>query len=193
MLSLPDWAFYPLAAAAAGGMIASALSFGNSEHRTPEEIRAEGIVYEGELLAALTVGNGLVVDYFEESGIHYARITASRGPLDGIRSAGAFFSLSPEALQAISGYRVNLDVTLRASREAAAEGARVNLFVPGRSQGDWQRIIVRDQFETVSLGVEPVSCVLDYGYVGIWPDWSGGANAVEIARVAISVHEPLDC
>lgn len=113
MYSLPDWAFYPLAAAVAGGMIAGALAFGDTPRRTPEQIRAEGLVYEGDTLNALITGNGLEALFLTEGQTPFMRISAARGPFDGMQSAGAFYALSPDELEALQGHRVRLTFRVR--------------------------------------------------------------------------------
>ena len=79
MFSLPDWAFYPIAALVTGGMVAGALAFGDSAKRTPEQIQAEGLVYEGDTLNAIGTGNGLEATFLTEGQTAFVRVAASRG------------------------------------------------------------------------------------------------------------------
>ena len=55
---LKDIFFYPLAALIIGVMIFGALSFGDYEVLTPEDIRANGFTVEGPDLATLTAAPG---------------------------------------------------------------------------------------------------------------------------------------
>jgi hypothetical protein len=193
MISLPDWVFYPFAALVCGGMIAGALSLGETVRRTPEEIRTEGLTFEGDQLNAVTTGNGLTATLLSQGDDIYLQIFAERGPLDGIQSAGAFFALSPEELQALSGHRVRLTVRARATGERAAEGLRVNFFTPGVGQEAWQRFEVTDEYSDIVVDMVPPECSWSFGYVGLWPDWSSDADTVDIARVDLTALEPLDC
>jgi len=193
MLSLPDWAFYPLAAMIIGGMVVTAVSFGENHQRSPEEIRAEGIVYEGEALAALIVGNGLTVEFLQENGTRFARIMAARGPLDGIQSAGAFFTLSPDERSAIDGHRVRVQFVAKAAPEAAAAEVRANLFIPGRTQSHWETFSLTDDHQVFTLDITPRDCTNSYAYAGLWPDWTNGANTVDLQLVEITILEPISC
>lgn len=193
MYSLPDWAFYPITTAIAAGMILTALSFGESGHRTPEEIRAEGIAFSGEGLASLTVGNGLTVEFLTEGGTAFARIAAARGPFDGMQSAGAFFTLSEDEIEAVQGHRIRLTYVTRASDVDGAEEVRFNLFIPGRSQGDWESHPTTAAYATTTLDITPAECDWGFAYVGLWPDWQPGRNQIDLERVALNVLEPIPC
>jgi hypothetical protein len=193
MFSLPDWAFYPLAAAVTGGMVAGALAFGDATQRTPEQIRAEGMVYEGDTLNALTTGNGLEASVLIEGDTSFLRITAARGPFDGMQSAGAFFALSPDELEALQGHRIRLSFDVRAGGDQPAEGVRFNLFLPGIGQNGWTRYPVGEDFETVTFDISPPTCVWDHGYIGIWPDWDFERNTIDLRRVELTALEEIEC
>ncbi len=193
MFSLPDWAFYPIAAAACAAMIGGALSFGESTHRAPEQIRTEGLTYEGDSLTGITTGNGLSVEYLAEGDTQFLRIQAERGPLDGIQSAGAFFALSPQELTALSGYRLRITVRARQAGTQPAEGLRLNFFIPGIGQGSWRRETLSDEFSDIVFDVVADTCDWDYGYIGLWPDWSFETNRVDVARIDLIALEPLNC
>ena len=193
MFSLPDWAFLPLSAAAIAAMIAGALSFGDSQRRTPEEIFANGLLYEGDRLSEVTTGNGLEAEYLIENGAAFLRIAAIRAPLDGTPSAGAFFALSPSELGALEGHRVRLSFDIRSAPEAGSEGARLSFFVPGIGQNSWQRHNLANTFETIEIEIEPPSCNWDYAYIGLWPDWTANANTIDLSRATLTVLEPLSC
>ena len=193
MLSLPDWAFYPIATATAAGMIAAAMSFGNVAHRTPEEIRAEGLIYEGERLAAMTLGNGLTVEFLTEDGSQFARIAAARGPLDGLQSAGAFFTLSPDEIEAFQGHRLRVTYTLRATPEQGAEQTLLNVFMPERGQATWVSQATRENYESLTIELSPARCELGFAYVSLWPDWRAQRNQVDLQRVELTALEPLPC
>lgn len=193
MFSLPDWAFYPIAAAACAAMIGGALSLGESTYRTPEEIRSEGLIFEGDSLNGITTGNGLSVEFLAEGDTQFLRIQAERGPLDGLQSAGAFFALTPEELTALAGHRVRITVRARSAGTQPAEGVRVNFFLPGVGQDSWRREVLSDAFTDIVFDSAPSSCSWDYGYIGLWPDWSFEANRVDVSRVDLTALEPLDC
>ena len=193
MISLPDWAFFPVAAALAGGMVLGALSFGESNHRSAAEIIAEGVSYAGPELAQITLGNGLSAEFLNENDRDFVRITAERGPFDGIQSAGAFYTLTPEELRALQGHRIHIRVTMRQPDDEAAEGVRLAFFVPGIGQDAWDRRAISDTFVAYEKDVAAPSCAWDYGYVGIWPDWRSGANRADIQSVELTALEPLEC
>ncbi|WP_291841574.1 hypothetical protein [Maricaulis sp.] len=193
MLSLPDWAFYPLATAAAAGMIALAVSFGESDHRAPEEILAEGLVYDGPGLAALQTGNGLTAEFLTENGEAFVRISAARGPFDGIQSAGAFFTLTPEEREALQGHRVRIRFNLRQADVQPAEATRLAFLIPGLGQDSWQRMPVGEDFAPIELDIEPPSCVWTVGFIGLWPDWTTDRNTIDLESVELMALEPVTC
>lgn len=193
MFSLPDWAFYPISAIVAGGMIAGALAFGDVSRRTPEQIRAEGLVYEGDTLNAVATGNGLEAALLADGDNAFLRISAARGPFDGMQSAGAFFALSPDELEALEGHRVRVTVRARSADEQPAEGVRFNLFLPGIGQDGWTRHTLGEDFEDITFDISPPTCSWDYGYIGIWPDWDFERNTVDIRRVELVALEEIEC
>jgi len=193
MISLPDWAFYPIAATLAAGMVAGALSLGSANQRTPEEILSAGLGYEGDALTGVVTGNGLTADFLTERGTPFLRVSATRGPLDGIQSAGAFFALSPAELEALEGHRVRIAVEARQAEEAPADGVRFAYFVPGLGQASWTRHELGGEYRAIEFDVSPPSCTWDYGYIGIWPDWTEEHNTVDIRSVRLTALEPLDC
>lgn len=193
MFSLPDWAFYPLAAIVAGSMVAGALAFGDATQRTPEQIRAEGLVYEGDTLNVIATGNGLEASVLTDGDTAFLRISAARGPFDGMQSAGAFFALSPDELEALQGHRVRLTFQVRSGGEQPAEGVRLNFFLPGIGQDGWTRHPVGAHFEDITFDVSPPACQWDYGYIGIWPDWDFERNTIEVRRVELTALEEIAC
>ncbi|MHA6288850.1 hypothetical protein [Maricaulis sp. CAU 1757] len=193
MISLPDWAFFPVAAALAAGMVLGALSFGESNQRSTAEIFAEGVSYSGPDLAQITLGNGLSAEFLSQNERDFVRITAERGPFDGIQSAGAFYTLAPEELRALQGHRVDIRVVMRQPDENAADGVRIAFFVPGIGQDAWDRREISGEFEAYDKDVAAPSCAWDYGYIGVWPDWRSGQNRADIQSIEITALEPLEC
>lgn len=186
MYSLPDWAFYPIAALAAAAMVGGALSYGDNSTRSPEEILTDGIVFEGENLNAITVGNGLTAQVLTDGGETFVRIDAVRGPFEGIQSAGAFFALSPDELAAIQGRRLRLRFTVRSAPEFGAEGVRLNLFIPGVGQNAGSHVEIGPDFESQTLEINPPTCSWEFGFIGLWPDWEFERNTVDLERVELS-------
>lgn len=193
MFSLPDWAFFPLAGAVIAGMIAGALSQGDSGYRSSEQILADGVRFDDVQLEAITTGNGLEAGFLIEGQTRIVRITASRGPLDGPRSAGAFYTLLPQEIQALQGYSLEVRFWARSSADNGAEAARFNLFTPGIGQGSWRHVPLGPEFEEVSFTVTPPSCDWNFGYVGVWPDWDFGADTIELRAVEIRAFEAVEC
>lgn len=194
MYSLPDWAFYPIAALVTAGMVAGALSYGDNAVRSREEILSEGIVFEGDSLNALTTGNGLTAQFLSEGDEMFARIDAVRGPFEGIQSAGAFFTLSPAEVAAIQGRRVRLSFTVRSAPEHGAEGVRLNFFVPGVGQNAGEHVAVSGEFEAFTIEVAAPTCSWDFAFIGMWPDWAFERNTIDLERVELTPLDQLpDC
>jgi hypothetical protein len=189
MFSLPDWAFYPIAALAVTAMVGGALSYGDNSLRSREEILTDGVVFEGDSLNAITLGNGLSAQILRDGEETYARIDAVRGPFDGMQSAGAFFALSPAELEAIQGRRVRVRFTVRSAPEFGAAGVRLNLFVPGVGQNAGRQQALSPEFESYTLEINPPSCVWEFGFLGVWPDWAFEHNTIDLERVELT---PLD-
>lgn len=192
MYSLNDWVFYPLAGVVIAGMVAGALAGQKPEQRTPEEILDSGVTFEGQSLFSITLGNGLDAQFISEGEQTYVSITAARGPLDGIQSAGAFYTLTPQELEVLQGQRLRVSYSARRGRESGASNSRINLFIPGRGQGDWFESAVSNDFETIELEVTPVSCEWAFGFIGIWPDWAADQDTIEVNRVSIMPLGPAE-
>jgi hypothetical protein len=192
MYSLPDWAFYPIAALAVTGMVAGALSTGSGPTRPREEILADGILFEGDSLNAITVGNGLSVQVLTQDGETFARIAAVRGPLDGMQSAGAFFTLSPAELEALQGHRVRLRFRMRTADVEGAETAQINFFVDGVGQNTWREVTPGAEFDDVVLEFSPPRCEWAYGYIGLWPDWRPTQNNLDLSLVELTALDHIE-
>lgn len=193
MFSLPDWAFYPIAALTIGGMVAIALSFGDSGLRTPEEILSEGIAYEGEALNGLVAGNGLDITVQTDDSEMFARIAAARGPLDGAPSAGAFFALSPDETAALEGHRVRVSYHFRSAQTHGAAQTRIAFFADGIGQSAWQIVPLGNETAEAVIEISPPRCAWGQAYIGVWPDWEFEANQLELLRVEIRAIEAQDC
>jgi len=193
MFSLPDWAFYPIASLFVGGMIFGALSSGDSSTRLPGDILENGIVYDGVMLNSITLGNGLNANVMVENNQEFVRIDAVRGPFDGPQSAGAFFTLTPNEIEAIQSHVIQVTYVARSSRENGASSSNFSFFVPGIGQDSWQSFPVTDEFSDVSVIVSPPSCEWDWSYIGIWPDWTTNANSIDVQSVKIEALEPAKC
>lgn len=189
MYSLPDWAFYPIAALVAAGMVGGALSYGDNSTRSREEILTDGVVFAGDSLNAITTGNGLSAQILTENGETFARIDAVRGPFEGIQSAGAFFTLSLTELAAIQGRRVRVRFTIRSAEGFGAAGVRLNLFIPDVGQHAGLHQELGSEFESFTLEINPPTCTWDFGYIGVWPDWAFERNTIDLERVELT---PLD-
>jgi hypothetical protein len=193
MFSLPDWAFYPLSALLIGGMIYGALSGAETTTRTDEDILANGVVFEGPVLNGITLGNGLDAVVLVENEREFARISAVRGPLDGLQSAGAFYTLTPQEIETLQGRVVRVTFRVRSANENGATGASLAFFVAGIGQDSWQRQAVTGQFTDYSMTITPPSCDWEFGYLGLWPDWTVNTNTIDVERVEISVLETQTC
>lgn len=193
MISLPDWAFYPIAVTVAVGMVAGALSLDSTTRRTPEEIRAEGLSYNGDQLAEVVTGNGLTATLVAEGNAPFLKISATRAPLDGIQSAGAFFALSPEELAALQGHHLRVAIEVRQAQDRPADGVRLTFFVPDVGQDSWRRFEIDDDFERLEFDFVPSGCSWGYGYIGIWPDWDEERNTVDVRSIRLTALEPLEC
>ncbi|MBO6796531.1 hypothetical protein [Maricaulis sp.] len=191
--SLPDWAFFPLSALVIAAMVYSALQFGSDSQRSTEEILAEGIVVEGDLLQGIVTGPGLAATFLDDGNRTIARIIADRGPLDGPQSAGAFITLAPNELEALQGYNLTIRYRVRRSPTDGAAGLRTAFFVPGMSQNDWQYTEVDGAFQDVDFQLTPPACAWDFGWAGMWPDWDDGGNSIDVVRIEVIVGAPADC
>lgn len=194
--SLPDWAFYPLAALAVTAMITGAVLMGGEERPlSADEIRSQGYIYEGESLRGLTVGPGLAVEYLTENDQSFARIAAERGPFDGVPHGGSFFALNRNQVEAFQGYSVIITATLRSPTVDGAETVQMNFFAGGRNQNDWETFNLPGSFEEVVFSVSTPSCEWEDGrsLIAFWPASSVGANTVDLARVEITASEAQDC
>lgn len=193
MYSLNDWAFYPLAGIVIAGMVGGALAGRQPEQRTAEDILSNGIVFQDQSLFSITLGNGLEAQFISEGEQTYVSIAAGRGPLDGIQSAGAFYTLTPQELETLQGRRLRVSYSVRSAGEFGAAGSRLNLFIPGRGQGDWMRSELTREFQTIEIEVTPVNCTWEFGFVGLWPDWDVDANTIEVERVTITPLDAISC
>jgi len=193
MISLPDWAFYPLAAAVIGAGVFAAINARGNEFRSQEDILEAGLVYEGADLNAITLGNGLEATLLEHVDGTFIRIAAVRGPLDGPRSAGAFYTLSPDEISALQGHNLQITFRIRTADENGANTTRLTFFTQGISQESWREQELHTDFANYTITVTPPHCTWDYAFIGLWPDWNVSANSIDVERVSLEVVEASEC
>lgn len=194
--SLPDLFFFPLAALIAAGLIGSALLMGEDERPLQaDEIREFGFVYEGQALQGLTTGPGLTAAYLTEGEREFVRITASRGPHEGVPHGGAFFALNPNQIEAFAGHSLTITARMRSPSSDGAATVEMNLFAGGRNQTNWETFELDGEFTDTIFQVSPPTCEWEQrrSLVSFWPASDAGANTIDLEHVSISIDEAQDC
>jgi hypothetical protein len=188
-MSLPDWAFYPLALGAVALMVWLAL-----------DMREEGgglVLAENRLevfgpeLANIVPGPGVTASYDPEREV---AIVASDGGMAefGNRSAGAGFRLPAQVERAVIGQRLRLIMELRSGDETLRR-AHIGYFTTEGHDSRWRQVRVGPNFAEVMIAHEvPLDAEFNgQEWIGVWPDQAGLGRPVEIRRMTVELLGPI--
>ncbi|MCW5724836.1 MAG: hypothetical protein KIS81_07745 [Maricaulaceae bacterium] len=184
-LSLPDWAFYPVAALVLAGMIAFAMS-GRAELQgvLVSETR---LLAEGEALANLIPGPGTSVVYDFAEGASLARSVATLEAA-GHLSAGVGL-LAPAVFErAVIGRRIRVSVEMRAADSSLTE-ARLGYFTTEGHDSGWRAFEISEDYAIYAFehDISPLTQANNEEWVGVWPDAQGLGRGVYVRRLQVDI------
>lgn len=187
-LSLPDWAFYPVALGAAAAMVVFALSMREDQVGLVfTETRFEVF---GPELARLVAGPGVQIRY-DEAG-EASRISSDGGLEEfGARSAGAGFLLPARLEEMVIGARIRVTMELRSTDETLTH-AHIAYFTTEGNDSRWRRVPLGPDFAEVGFShvIPRDTRANGQEWMGIWPDEAGLGRALEVRRLRVDILGP---
>lgn len=188
-LYLPDWAFFPVAAALAAGLIILAFNmrFGGGSAMVSDT----AFLVQGEALADLTAGPGTSVRFDPNAPDGpAARLRASASfELAGNMSAGVAAFAPNEFETRISGERIRVVVEARTTGANPPSHIKIGYFIVGHSGTGWQEVPIGPEYTSVS--VEWDATDIPAGQyreaIGIWPDIEGQNREILVRRMRVDI------
>jgi len=190
---LKDIFFYPLAIIIMAAMIFGALSLGNYETLSPQDIRAQGFTVQGPDLTTLTAAPGTNYDYVPPSAGKpaYARLYTNLARDVAPPSQGIFASLNPNYEEAFEGYHLRLTITARSSAQNGLDNFEMSYFTSSLGATGWRRKALTAQWDdyVIEFTPRPLKGEPDLNYFSIWPGITSEPLAMDVARMHIDVLE----
>lgn len=188
---LKDIFFYPLAALIISAMVFGALSLGDYEVLSLEDIRAQGFTVEGQDLASLTASPGTNFEYIAASANQpaYVRLVTTLARDVAPPSPGIFAALNPNYEQAFAQQDLRLTITARSSPTSGLTEFDMGYFTAGAGDSGWKRRrLTSDWTEHVlefTPGVNTGESELDY--FSIWPGVTADPLMMDVSYMRIDV------
>ena len=188
-LSLPDWAFFPLAAAVVAGMIVYAVS--QREDRVGALLTATSFEAFGPELARFVEGQGVSAQY-EVDG-EYAVISSDGGlAVYGNRSAGAGFALPSGLEEAVIGQRIRVTAEVRTDDETLSH-FHLGYFTTEGHDSRWRQLEVGPEWAEVGFShdIPAEAEINNQEWLGIWPDEAGLGRSLQVRRIGVEILRPV--
>lgn len=192
---IPDWLFFPAAAALAACLIVLALTL--NQNTGSALISDTGFVVQGEALADLVAGPGTSVRFDPNAPDGpAARMRASASfDLAGNMSAGVAAFAPAEFETRISGHPIRVDIEARTVGPNPPETIKLAYFVIGQGGSVWRDVPISDEYTTLTIhwdGME-IPPGQHREAIGIWPDIDGQNREILVRRMRVEIlprHEP---
>ncbi|WP_429912427.1 hypothetical protein [Glycocaulis sp.] len=188
-INIPDWAFYPSAAALAGLMIALALVM--QPRNAGATVTERELVFQGAALADLVNGPGtnFRFDPGHSDGPVARASSAASFEMAGNMSAGVAAFVPDEFETRISGRRVRVEFEVRASGANGPDTVQIAYFTTGYGDSGWRERPISPQYSTISFEWDaPVHQGQEFNEaVGIWPDPQGENREILIRRIRVFI------
>lgn len=194
---LKDRFFYPLAALIVFGIVALALSFGDSIDLTDCEIWNKGYLMDGEELVRLTAQPGTQAIFVAAAGAEpaYARLTSTAAREGLPPGPGVFAPLGPEYERAFAAKLLRMTVTARASRQNPLETFDIGYFSAGSEDSGWKRHGLTPDWKDYVLDFNPGPLTERRGldHASVWPGETAELLNVDVREIRVKVLAPPDC
>ena len=188
---LKDIFFYPLAALIIGAMIFGALSFGDYEVLTPENIRANGFTVEGPDLATLTAAPGTNYEYIAETvnTPSHARLVTTLARDVAPSSQGIFAVLNSDYESAFENRHLRLTITARSSVHNGLADFDMSYFTTNAGATGWQRKTLTQDWSDYVLDFKfgALKGESDLSYFSIWPGITGEPLTMDVSKMHIEI------
>jgi len=188
---LKDIFFYPLALILTALLIGGAMSLGDYEVLTPEDIRAQGFTVEGSDLAALTAAPGTNYEYMAETPNDpaFARLVSTLARDVAPPSPGIFAALNPNYETAFAQHNLRLTITARSSPKDGLREFDMAYFTAGSGDSGWKRQSLTSDWADYVFEFTPgaVKGEGELDYFSIWPGVTGEPLTMDVKSMRVEV------
>lgn len=197
MPSPPDFVFYPLAAALAGGLVLAALGAG--EARFPS-----GPMSAGRADAAFLAVEGRDLGRFASGPRDKVEVIATPGQPIVARIAGvkrelatatpmqtAHLRLAADLEQAYGGQALRITITARAAQVSPAASFKAGYSTGASGDSGWTEFPLTPVFQDYAFEYQPPAPdaqELGLDFLGVMPDPTGKGGAVEIRKIVFDAR-----
>ncbi len=188
---MKDGLFFSASIAVAAGIVALALSLGDSPRVIIQEICERGYVLSGDDLNRLEQANGTSIGFVEETEndpahmVMYAQVSRDLAP----PSAGIFMSVTESYANIFNGKTIKMTVRARQNRQIALDEFETAYFSQTSGSTGWQRFTLTPDFADYSFEhtLRPYDGTVDLDYFGIWPGVLGDGRKMDVEMMRIDI------
>ena len=190
---LRDLYFYPLAGLVIAAMIAFALSLGDYERPSDQQIRAQGYVLQGEDLTRLTASAATNSEFIAQTASTpaHARLWTHIAKENVGLSAGVFATMDENHKRVFAGERLRLTITARQSRYEPLEVFEAGYFASGANATGWLEYELTPEWQDYQFEFTPKfpEAKADIDYFGIWPGDTADLRYMDVSKMQVEVLE----
>ncbi|GHA96171.1 hypothetical protein GCM10009069_18950 [Algimonas arctica] len=185
---LRDRFFYPLAVLVIAAIIAVALSFGEGEGFSDQQIIAEGWELSGPDLNALTISPGSNGAYVDEDG-GYIQLSQFTPDGEGPASIGVFATLGPAHERAFAGRPLRLTFRARAGRINPLKKFEVAYYPMEGAPSGWTSFELSPDWQVYTVNYSPpiIDAMANVDLIAIFPGRAGESKTVDLSLIKVEV------
>lgn len=192
---LKDIFFYPLAVFMIFCMIAVALSFGDGDVLTGEQIRAQGFTAQGQNLTKLTAAPGIDFDFIPASSGEpaYVQLYTNLARDVAPPSQGVFAPLGAVYDEAFAGHKLRLTITARASAQNGLSEFDMAYFSGSSGWTGWTRKTLGPDWAdyVIDFEMKPLSEEPDLNYFSMWPGFTAEPLRMDVKYMNAQIISAL--
>jgi hypothetical protein len=185
---LRDRFFYPLAILVVAAIIGVALSFGEGDGFSDQQIIDEGWELSGPELNALTISPGSNGAYVDDDG-GYIQLSQFTPDGEGPASIGVFATLGPAHERAFAGRMLKLTFRARAGRINPLKTFDVAYYSMEGAPSGWTTFELSSDWQDYSVEYSPpiIDAMENVDLIAIFPGRTGESETVDLASITVEV------
>lgn len=183
-----DRFFYPLAVLVIAAIIGVALSFGEGEGLSDQQIVSEGWQLSGPDLNTLTVSPGSNGAFVNEEG-GYIQLSQFTPDGEGPASIGVFATLGPAHERAFAGRDLRLTFRARAGRINPLKEFDVGYYPMEGPPSGWTTFELGSDWQEYTVNYTPpiIDAVENVDLIAIFPGRAGESQTIDLASIKVEV------
>lgn len=190
---MKDRYFFPLAMLVIAGILALAILPGKrAKGPTPDEMRANGIMIEGQSLQRLVASPATLVNFTTDgvSGKMIAVLSTNIPRKMAVPSAGVFAAIPPAYKSVFSGQRLKITIVARKGSLKPLQEFDASYFQTSGPQSGWKSFELTPTFKEYIYYYAPKPIndkKPSIDYAGIWPGTAGHGETMDVKSISIVI------